>query len=57
MADYAIIDAYNQMQVAYPVVRVFAATVLGFFFFFIVMFLQWLAFHNWHESSRPQAEE
>jgi NitT/TauT family transport system permease protein len=36
---------------------VFAATVLGFSFFFIVMFLEWLALHNWHESSLPQLEE
>jgi NitT/TauT family transport system permease protein len=33
---------------------VLAATMLGFSFFFIVMFLEWLALHNWHESSRAQ---
>ena len=33
---------------------VFAATVLGFAFFFLVMFLEWHFLHNWHESSRPQ---
>jgi NitT/TauT family transport system permease protein len=26
-------------------------------FFFIVMFLEWLALHNWHESSLPQLSE
>ena len=36
---------------------VFAATVLGFSFFFLVMFLEWLALHNWHESKRTQASE
>jgi hypothetical protein len=25
--------------------------------FFIVMFLEWLALHNWHESTRPQLGE
>jgi len=36
---------------------VIAATALGFSFFFIVMFFEWLALHNWHESSRPQTAE
>jgi NitT/TauT family transport system permease protein len=54
---YAIIYANNQMETAYLFALVFAATALGFCFFFIVMFLEWLALHNWHESSRPHAEE
>jgi NitT/TauT family transport system permease protein len=54
---YAIIYANNQMETSYLFALVFAATVLGFTFFFIVMFLEWLALHNWHESSRPQAAE
>jgi NitT/TauT family transport system permease protein len=54
---YAIIYASNQMETSYLFALVFAATVLGFSFFFIVMFLEWLALHNWHESSRPQAAE
>jgi NitT/TauT family transport system permease protein len=54
---YAIIYASNQMETGYLFALVFAATVLGFSFFFIVMFLEWLALHNWHESSRPQAAE
>jgi NitT/TauT family transport system permease protein len=54
---YAIIYASNQMETAYLFALVFAATVLGFSFFFIVMFLEWLALHNWHESSRPQTPE
>jgi NitT/TauT family transport system permease protein len=54
---YAIIYANNQMETAYLFALVFAATVLGFTFFFIVMFLEWLALHNWHESSRAQLAE
>jgi NitT/TauT family transport system permease protein len=54
---YAITYANNQMETAYLFALVFAATVLGFSFFFIVMFLEWLALHNWHESSRPQMQE
>jgi NitT/TauT family transport system permease protein len=54
---YAITYANNQMEIAYLFALVFAATVLGFSFFFIVMFLEWLALHNWHESSRPQTAE
>jgi NitT/TauT family transport system permease protein len=54
---YAIIYASNQMETSYLFALVFAATVLGFSFFFIVMFLEWLALHNWHESSRQQAAE
>jgi NitT/TauT family transport system permease protein len=54
---YAIIYANNQMETAYLFALVLAATVLGFSFFFIVMFLEWLALHNWHESSLPDAAE
>jgi NitT/TauT family transport system permease protein len=54
---YAIIYANNQMETGYLFALVFAATVLGFSFFFVVMFLEWLALHNWHESSRPQLSE
>jgi NitT/TauT family transport system permease protein len=54
---YAIIYASNQMETAYLFALVFAATVLGFVFFFIVMFMEWVALHNWHESSRPRSAE
>jgi len=54
---YAMIYANNQMETSYLFALVLAATVLGFAFFFIVMFLEWLALHNWHESSRPQLSE
>ncbi len=48
---YAIIYANNQMETGYMFALVLAATALGFSFFFIVMFLEWLALRNWHESS------
>jgi len=54
---YAITYANNQMETAYLFALVAAATVLGFAFFFIVMFLEWLALHNWHESKRGPASE
>jgi len=54
---YAIIYANNQMETGYMFALVVAATVLGFSFFFVVMFLEWLALHNWHESSRAQVAE
>lgn len=54
---YAIIYANNQMETAYMFALVLAATVLGFSFFFVVMFFEWLTLHNWHESSRAQIAE
>jgi NitT/TauT family transport system permease protein len=54
---YAILYASNQMETSYLFALVFAATVLGFAFFFLVMFFEWLFLHNWHESSRQQAAE
>lgn len=54
---YSMIYANNQLETAYLFALVLAATVLGFFIFFSVMFLEWLALHNWHESSRPQSAE
>ena len=54
---YAMIYASDQMETSYLFALVLAATLLGFSFFFIVMFLEWLALHKWHESSRPQLAE
>jgi NitT/TauT family transport system permease protein len=54
---YAITYANNQMETAYMFALVFAATMLGFVFFFIVMFLEWTALHNWHESKLQQTAE
>jgi NitT/TauT family transport system permease protein len=54
---YAIVYASNQMETSYLFALVLAATVLGFSFFFVVMFFEWLFLRNWHESSRSQAAE
>lgn len=54
---YAITYAHNQMETSYLFALVAAATALGFSFFFIVMFVEWLFLHNWHESSRTQLAE
>jgi NitT/TauT family transport system permease protein len=54
---YAIIYANNQMETSYMFALVLAATALGFSFFFIVMFLEWMALHNWHESKRADVAE
>ncbi len=49
---YSIQYADTQMQTDYLFALVLAATVLGFSFFFAVMFLEWYFLHNWHESAR-----
>jgi NitT/TauT family transport system permease protein len=54
---YAITYASSQMETSYLFALVFAAAVLGFSFFFLVMFFEWLALHNWHESSLPHLDE
>ncbi len=54
---YAIIYANNQMETSYMFALVLAATVLGFSFFFVVMFLEWMALHNWHESKREDVAD
>ncbi len=54
---YAIIYANNQMETGYMFALVLAATVLGFSFFFLVMFFEWLALHSWHESKRAQVAD
>ncbi len=54
---YSILYASSQLQTAYLFALVLAATVLGFAFFFAVMFLEWYFLHHWHESARvPEAE-
>jgi NitT/TauT family transport system permease protein len=54
---YAMIYANNQMETSYLFALVLAATALGFTFFFVVTFLEWMALHNWHESKREDAAE
>lgn len=54
---YSILYASSQLQTDYLFALVFAATVLGFAFFFVVMFLEWYFLHRWHESARTLETE
>ena len=54
---YSILYASSQLQTDYLFALVLAATVLGFSFFFLVMFLEWSFLHRWHESARAPEEE
>ena len=47
---YSILYASSQLQTDYLFALVLAATVLGFSFFFVVMFWEWYFLHRWHES-------
>src|ERR1700730_15135397 len=54
---YSILYASSQLQTDYLFALVLAATVLGFGFLFLVMFLEWCFLYRWHESARaPEAE-
>jgi NitT/TauT family transport system permease protein len=54
---YSILYASSQLQTDYLFALVLAATVLGFSFFFVVIFLEWYFLHKWHESARvPETE-
>jgi NitT/TauT family transport system permease protein len=54
---YSILYASSQLQTDYLFALVLAATVLGFGFLFLVMFLEWYFLHRWHESARaPDVE-
>ena len=56
-AGISILYASSQLQTDYLFALVLAATVLGFGFLFLVMFLEWYFLHRWHESARaPEAE-
>jgi len=54
---YSILYASSQLETDYLFALVFAATLLGFSFFFIMMFLEWYFLHNWHESVRSSENE
>jgi NitT/TauT family transport system permease protein len=54
---YSILYASSQLQTAYLFALVAAATVLGFGFLFLVMFLEWYFLHRWHESARAPEPE
>ena len=51
---YSILYASGQLETDYLFALVLAATVLGFAFFFVSMFLEWYFLHHWHESSRSE---
>jgi NitT/TauT family transport system permease protein len=54
---YSILYASSQLETDYLFALVLAATVLGFGFFFLIMFLEWYCLHRWHESARsPDAD-
>ncbi|MFM7099901.1 MAG: ABC transporter permease [Verrucomicrobiota bacterium] len=54
---YSITYANSQLQTPYLFALVAAASALGFAFFFVIVFLEWLCLHQWHESARkPDAE-
>jgi NitT/TauT family transport system permease protein len=54
---YSLQYANAQLETDYLFALVGAATLLGFVFFFTVMFLEWYFLHNWHESSRSGVPE
>jgi len=54
---YAIQYADSQLETDYLFALVAAATVLGFTFFFLIMFLEWFFLHKWHESARTPDED
>jgi len=54
---YSLQYANAQLETDYLFALVGAATLLGFVFFFVVMFLEWYFLHNWHESARAPAAD
>jgi NitT/TauT family transport system permease protein len=54
---YSTLYAMMQLQTDYLFALVVAATALGFSFFFLVMFFEWLALHKWHESATAARAE
>jgi NitT/TauT family transport system permease protein len=54
---YALQYASAQLETDYLFALVGAATLLGFAFFFSVMFVEWYFLHRWHESARMHGDE
>jgi NitT/TauT family transport system permease protein len=48
---YSITYANSQLQTDYLFALVLTASVLGFLFFFLVVFFEWWFLHHWHESA------
>lgn len=54
---YSITYANSQMQTDYMFALSLMSSLLGFAFFFTVVFLEWFFLHHWHESAiRPENE-
>lgn len=51
---YSITYASAQLETNYLFALVLAATVLGFLFFFLGLFLEWYFLHTWHESRNAE---
>ncbi len=54
---YGLQYASAQLETDYLFALVGAATLLGFTFFFSVLFLEWYFLHDWHESARTLQDE
>jgi NitT/TauT family transport system permease protein len=54
---YAIQYAHSQVETDYLFALVAASSALGFALFFLVMFLEWIFLHQWHESARTPDED
>ena len=54
---YSIQYASAQLETDYLFALVVAATLLGFVFFFAVMWVEWYFLHHWHESARGFVED
>ena len=54
---YSITYANSQLQTDYMFALVLMSSLLGFAFFFAVVFFEWFFLHHWHESAiRPENE-
>jgi len=54
---YAILYANSQLETSYMFALVGASSLLGFTFFFLTVFFEWLMLHKWHDSKRPPRAE
>ena len=54
---YSITYANSQMQTDYMFALSLMSSVLGFAFFFTVVFLEWVFLHHWHESAMQPTSE
>lgn len=54
---YSITYANSQLQTDYLFALVLTASLLGFLFFFVTIFFEWLLLHQWHESAMKSQVE